>query len=292
VVNKSQIVQLSNFVECGGSGEGRQTDDFAQGRTEIEAKQFQSDPDTSSDGSGSNIAELCSQEESELFELCKEIQTIVNEETATDVMNPELSTYDGSRKDGLSSIHSGNNICTNVTGMNTKPLTQQPVETGNCTRMNLVDYEMELENFAPTHSLELDAVDTRPDSLSQLLDCIESFKDINCTPSQDSELSTFVEHDTTVDHLSSSSSGNDILVAEDHVSDNNLVSSQDHLCSKTSDDDVFASEDILKDFDSILNQYNPDSMLNESTVSRTSSVDIGEEWNDLLSDLFPSLSSL
>lgn len=130
------------------------------------------------------------------------------------------------------------------------------VETDpSCNEINMVDYTEEETNCV---TLPDDILETPLPSVplpDELLDCIESNKDIN---------------------------------------------DETNTCLKSSLDypDLFESGDLFKDFDSILDSYqHPDVLLNQPSSSSSSSlngdvVDVGEEWDDLLTDLFPSLSSM
>jgi len=59
------------------------------------------------------------------------------------------------------------------------------------------------------------------------------------------------------------------------------------------DMDLFKSTDLMNEFDTIINSYQPLDTLDASHNSESSTdSNVQEDWGDLLSDLFPSLSSL
>lgn len=65
--------------------------------------------------------------------------------------------------------------------------------------------------------------------------------------------------------------------------------------SPLNDLELFKAEDLFNDFDSILDCYNSYSNVSSDANSSSSTdaeVNVDEEWGGLLSDLFPSLSSL
>ena len=74
----------------------------------------------------------------------------------------------------------------------------------------------------------------------------------------------------------------------DNEKDKKIDTIDDSSKSPLDDLDLFETEDLLNDFDSIINSYNPLNVLNDTPSSSPS----GDDWGDLLTDLFPSLSSL
>jgi len=110
------------------------------------------------------------------------------------------------------------------------------------------------------------------------------------------------EDEKTNDHLLLP----DELVSCDTQKDINNDSSDKYSKSPDNIDylDLFQTQDLFKDYDSIIDSY-PSQNLNDShssTVSSSSSLSsssptlqtnaVGDVWEDLLTDLFPSLSSL
>jgi len=127
------------------------------------------------------------------------------------------------------------------------------VEPNNdITELNMVDY-----NDEDTNCVSL------PDDLLEIPQ--------NCLPLGDDELLDCIELDKDI-----------------------------NKCSKSSLEytDLFESADVFKDFESILDSHTNRLNQQQQQLSSSSSslngdpVDVGDEWGDLLTDLFPTLSSL
>jgi len=259
VVNQSQIDRLFDIYEYVGSGEGFKTNDSTQGGTETQTEELQSHTGPPSDGSCADLGGLCEKETNELFELCEEIQNIVREE----------------------------NPCSLATGVCDKRL----------DNIGDVDNGLVVEKVYVSVEDEKAYVDVKDE---------KAYVDVENGDKTENEI-VMVEYEDEDDKTNDYLLLPDELVSCDTQKDINNDSLEEYSKSPININylDLFQTQDLFKDYDSIIDSY-PSPNLNDSHSSTASSssstspssasqqtnADVGDGWEDLLTELFPSLSSL
>lgn len=266
MVNQSQIDQLLDLYEHGGSGQGPQANDPTQSGAQIETEELQSNSSATSDGPGPDIAGLRTKEEDELFELCQEIQNIVSETDTDPIMTDtnfdkvfisieDEKPHDVIDVDALNTLTDTSPVTEPQCEVATPPCPTAPTQCEpHCgAEQNIVDYNDEETNcvMLPDDLLDNNSQHSSVPLADELLDSIEADKDIdNSAPS--------------------------CPISDDYT---------DLFSFKDFDPDSFLNLD-----DSYQHPIVTDQPLQSASIStNSSSVDI-EDWD--LMDLFPSLTSV
>jgi len=306
VVNQSQIDQLLDLDEHGRPRESSEADDSPQSGAEVEAEELKSNPGVATDGPCANITGLRSQEENELFELCKEIQDIVCAADADEVIviDDEI-TLEKSLTDTTDSsviqmgigtessvVHTGtvvgNVINSDIAAPACTPVVEKVfvnVEDEKCYSVESTNLAVR-EIFSTIEPLTQSNDNTKNDNTTELNMVDYNEEESSCVLLPDDLLSCSSHQPHTLD-------ADDILDSIESCQDIKNDTSSNECNERTNDfTDLF-----LNNIDSILDTYSHPVVTDQSlhptdSSSSSSSVSVGEEWGDLLSDLFPSLTSV
>jgi len=284
VVNQSQVEQLFDVYEYYKPGENLEDDDPAKGGSKVEdEEEFESDSISSTDEPTSYTRAMREKQTDELFELCEEIQDIVGKVQPGSIMNISTKCTNISSPTDTAATPSDIAITNNslLHKNNSLVNTDNSMVIRDNTLVNTDTILLINNSLAPITNFKMDTNDSDNEVVEKIYIDVEE-------ESTDNSI-----EDAVVVTTPASSACNELSIFDSPIEEIKPL-------ENVHKNDLMAAVDLLNEFDYMIDTYgssmSSDIQLTAESITPKSPNDsllAGDGWgDDLMGDLFPSLSSL